>query len=162
MGAGLVWFLLGGLVGWIVGYAIGRSKKKKGRVIITVGPVEEIQVAQINVNLTTNQRALILFDYRDSASNPAPVDGEPIFEVVAGDSVSWDTNAPPTNAPNLKQAWLTRTGLVGDYTARVTADADMGGGFEPIPIDVAGTVTHPKAANVSASVVQIEEIGPIA
>ena len=96
----------------------------------------------LEVNLSTEQRVLLTIQPQTPAGNPAPVDGDPVWEVTSG-----ACTLEPPDPPNPMQTWV--NGITGgDSVITVTADADLGAGFVPISDTCLAPVADPQAASL--------------
>jgi hypothetical protein len=80
----------------------------------------------IEVTLTNAQKVIGRINPTSGSGKPAPVDGPPTWEIVAG------TGTLTPAADGLSCECIPDDAFIGDMDVKPTADADLGSGFEPI------------------------------
>jgi len=98
----------------------------------------------VTIALTTEEKVLLTLSPQTPNGNPAPVDGEPVWSVTAGD-VTLDVQ------PGGLSAYVV-SGAAGTSEVTVTADADMGEGVKTLSDIAAVNVVPAEAAGLGLSV----------
>lgn len=96
-------------------------------------------------SLTTEYWIMASITPQTDAGNPAPIDGEPIWEIISGTGVLTEVTPPDP----LKR-WLS-SDAPGDVTFLAKVDADLGEGYVELAETFLLHFTNPQAANLHGS-----------
>ena len=98
----------------------------------------------LEIELTNEQKVKVTLAPKTAAGKPAPLDGEPVWTVIAG--AGPDVNLAVD--PGSLSAFLISNDTPGDIDFQVEADADLGAGVETITELIRLHVAGAKAANL--------------
>lgn len=92
--------------------------------------------------LTNEQKIKVTVEPKTEASNPASIDGTPIFEVIEGDATVELVDGEPNSAYLVSGAAETVSSI------KVSADADLGEGVATIEETITMNVVQASANNL--------------
>lgn len=103
----------------------------------------------LELEITSEQQIPVTLTPTTPAGQPATLDGEPVWEVTAGDgTVAAD--------PGGMRAMLVSPNAPGDTTYTVSADADMGAGVVTVADTITLHVVNPLAASLGLAAGEAE------
>lgn len=133
---------LGRIVRWLYQLIECHESKESVHFNFIIGPTTEkgVHIMPVDISMSDQQQVVVSVSPVTATGSPAKLDGPPVFAVASGD-VTLITATDGMSATIV-------SGLDGDSTVSVSADADLGAGIKTISDTITVHVTSPQATSL--------------